>query len=259
MVYTDPVSQSATPWRGWSTITRCRSGRAHAQPAAHPAGLGRSLGEAASRQGTRRAARREGSRRSSPVPLAARDVSGFEQGLAKISEETDVIFAVENMFPIRAGASRGLRLRAALGPDRAGRPQRHPRPVAHRRVRVGRDRDGERTRHQARARAPGRRHRVSPARCPTSTWCPAGAGSPAPSSCAASPPPAIGAWWSPRSTPGAPQSREDRLRGPGRDPGLRQDPPVVCSRSADSATRGTCLLRDLQLQAREVKCGVWRT
>ena len=30
---------------------------------------------------------------------------GFEQGIAKMSEETDVIFAVENMFPIRAGAS----------------------------------------------------------------------------------------------------------------------------------------------------------
>ena len=30
---------------------------------------------------------------------------GFEQGIAKMSEETDVVFAVENMFPIRAGAS----------------------------------------------------------------------------------------------------------------------------------------------------------
>jgi sugar phosphate isomerase/epimerase len=32
-------------------------------------------------------------------------VRGFEQGLAKIAEETDVIFAVENMFPIRAGTA----------------------------------------------------------------------------------------------------------------------------------------------------------
>ncbi len=30
---------------------------------------------------------------------------GFETGIQKLSEETDVIFAVENMFPIRAGAS----------------------------------------------------------------------------------------------------------------------------------------------------------
>jgi sugar phosphate isomerase/epimerase len=30
---------------------------------------------------------------------------GFEQGIQRMSEETDVIFAVENMFPIRAGAS----------------------------------------------------------------------------------------------------------------------------------------------------------
>jgi len=32
-------------------------------------------------------------------------VRGFEQGVAKMAEETDVIFAVENMFPIRAGAT----------------------------------------------------------------------------------------------------------------------------------------------------------
>jgi sugar phosphate isomerase/epimerase len=30
---------------------------------------------------------------------------GFERGIALMSQETDVIFAVENMFPIRAGAS----------------------------------------------------------------------------------------------------------------------------------------------------------
>jgi sugar phosphate isomerase/epimerase len=30
---------------------------------------------------------------------------GFEQGISKMSQETDVIFAVENMFPIRAGVS----------------------------------------------------------------------------------------------------------------------------------------------------------
>ncbi|HEV3382993.1 MAG TPA: sugar phosphate isomerase/epimerase [Trebonia sp.] len=32
-------------------------------------------------------------------------VRGFVEGMAKISEETDVTFAVENMFPIRAGTS----------------------------------------------------------------------------------------------------------------------------------------------------------
>jgi sugar phosphate isomerase/epimerase len=30
---------------------------------------------------------------------------GFEQGITRMSEETDVVFAVENMYPIRAGAS----------------------------------------------------------------------------------------------------------------------------------------------------------
>jgi sugar phosphate isomerase/epimerase len=32
-------------------------------------------------------------------------VRGFEKGLAAMAEETDVIFAVENMFPLRAGGS----------------------------------------------------------------------------------------------------------------------------------------------------------
>jgi sugar phosphate isomerase/epimerase len=32
-------------------------------------------------------------------------VRGFEQGLAAMAEETDVIFAVENMYPLRAGTS----------------------------------------------------------------------------------------------------------------------------------------------------------
>jgi sugar phosphate isomerase/epimerase len=32
-------------------------------------------------------------------------VRGFEQGMARIAEETDVTFAVENMFPIRAGTT----------------------------------------------------------------------------------------------------------------------------------------------------------
>src|SRR5215468_11915031 len=32
-------------------------------------------------------------------------VRGFEKGLAAMAEETDVIFAVENMYPLRAGGS----------------------------------------------------------------------------------------------------------------------------------------------------------
>jgi sugar phosphate isomerase/epimerase len=32
-------------------------------------------------------------------------VRGFEEGMAKIADETDVTFAVENMFPIRAGTA----------------------------------------------------------------------------------------------------------------------------------------------------------
>jgi sugar phosphate isomerase/epimerase len=32
-------------------------------------------------------------------------VRGFEQGMSKIAQETDVTFAVENMFPIRAGSA----------------------------------------------------------------------------------------------------------------------------------------------------------
>jgi sugar phosphate isomerase/epimerase len=32
-------------------------------------------------------------------------VRGFEEGVAKMAEETDVTFAVENMFPLRAGTT----------------------------------------------------------------------------------------------------------------------------------------------------------
>ena len=57
----------------------------------------------------------------------------FNQGLARMAAETDVIFAVENMYPLRAGG-------AELAPTRRtgtrcdGRPAGDPRPVAHRRV-----------------------------------------------------------------------------------------------------------------------------
>ena len=84
---------------------------------------------------------------------------GFEEGIAKMSEETDVIFAVENMFPIRAGANEVSGYTPHWDPDQARRPERDARPLAHRRVRVRRDRDGQRPELPARAHPPGRRHR----------------------------------------------------------------------------------------------------
>ena len=87
-------------------------------------------------------------------------VRGFEKGLAEMAAETDVIFAVENMYPLRGGRHRGRAVRAALGPDRARRPARHAGSVAHSRLRVGRPAHGGRARRPPGPRAPGRRHRL---------------------------------------------------------------------------------------------------
>ena len=101
----------------------------------------------------------------------------FEAGLARAQAETDVMFAVENLYPLRAGKRRGGRLRAALEPGRAGRRQsrstcRTPRCPARTPWRwPTSSASGWPTCTSPTGRGPG---------CPTSTWCPAGAASRAP-------------------------------------------------------------------------------
>ena len=83
------------------------AGRARALPADHPAGVGpRAVGQAGPGQGGGREAGRPGRRGASPVPLAARLRQGLRgRAWRGCSEETDVVFAVENMYPLRAGGA----------------------------------------------------------------------------------------------------------------------------------------------------------
>ena len=105
-------------------------------------------------------------------------VRQFVGGIQTMASETDVRFAVENMFPLRARGREISPYGLGLGPDRRGLPRLHPRPVAH--LGLALRRDGP----PAARWATGCRTSTSPtawARRATSTWCPAAATSPAPS------------------------------------------------------------------------------
>jgi len=107
MVYTDPVSQDAD--------VLCRLRDYHQLPilAVHAPSLlltqrvwGREPWEKLRR--AKDVAERVGARvvvLHPPFRWQAEYVRGFEKGLAAMAEETDVIFAVENMYPLRAGGS----------------------------------------------------------------------------------------------------------------------------------------------------------
>jgi sugar phosphate isomerase/epimerase len=105
MVYADPVSQDAD--------VLCRLADYHQVPvlAVHAPSLlltqrvwGREPWEKLRR--AKDLAERVGARvvvLHPPFRWQQKYVRGFEQGLADMSQETDVIFAVENMYPLRAG------------------------------------------------------------------------------------------------------------------------------------------------------------
>ena len=107
MVYTDPVSQDAD--------VLCRLRDYHQLPilAVHAPSLlltqrvwGREPWEKLRR--AKDVAERVGARvvvLHPPFRWQTDYVRGFEKGLAAMAEETDVIFAVENMYPLRAGGS----------------------------------------------------------------------------------------------------------------------------------------------------------
>ena len=107
MVYTDPVSQDAEVLR--------RLGDYHQVPvlSVHAPSLlltqrvwGREPWEKLRRASE--LAERVGARvvvLHPPFRWQREYVRGFEKGLAAMAEETDVIFAVENMYPLRAGGS----------------------------------------------------------------------------------------------------------------------------------------------------------
>ena len=72
-----------------------------------------------------------------------RDYSrGFREGIARLAEETDIRFAVENMFPLRVRGREVSAYQPSLG-RRLRRPvsRLHPRHLAHGGLAVGLDRD----------------------------------------------------------------------------------------------------------------------
>ena len=125
-------------------------------------------------------------------------VRGFEKGLAAMAEETDVLFAVENMYPLQAGGSEVVPDEPALDPTALDVPSitldlSHTAASGSDCPDHG-DRVGSRLVHVHLADGTG-----SPAaRCPTSTWCPAAAASRAASCSACSRRPVTRARWSSR-------------------------------------------------------------
>jgi sugar phosphate isomerase/epimerase len=107
MVYTDPVSQDA------DVLTRLRDYHQVPVLAVHAPSLlltqtvwGREPWEKLRR--AKDLAERVGARVvvvHPPFRWQAEYARGFEKGLAALAEETDVIFAVENMYPLRVGGS----------------------------------------------------------------------------------------------------------------------------------------------------------
>ncbi len=125
-------------------------------------------------------------------------VRGFEQGLTAMGEETDVIFAVENMYQLRAGGSEVVPYAPHWDPTALDVPNitldlSHTAASGSDALIMATEL-GSRLAHVHLADGSG----SPPARCPTSTWCPATAASPAASCSACSRRPGIPARWSSR-------------------------------------------------------------
>ena len=107
MVYTDPVSQDADVLRRLSDYHQLPIVSVHAPNLLLTQRVwGRDPWEKLRR--AQELAERVGARvvvLHPPFRWQREYVRGFEKGLAAMAEETDVIFAVENMYPLRAGTS----------------------------------------------------------------------------------------------------------------------------------------------------------
>ncbi|MDV6288877.1 sugar phosphate isomerase/epimerase [Streptomyces sp. UP1A-1] len=103
MVWTDPVSQDIDALRLAQRLPpHADPGRARPVPAHHPAGLvHRPLGQAPARPRRRREARREHGGRAPPFRWQRQYARDFVNGVWRMADETDVRFAVENMYPWR--------------------------------------------------------------------------------------------------------------------------------------------------------------
>ena len=114
-------------------------------------------------------------------------VRGFEEGLAAMAEETDVIFAVENMYPLRAGSSEVVPYAPHWDPTALDVPHvtldlSHTAASGSDALAMATELGG-RLAHVHLADGTG----IPPGRCRTSTWCPGAAASPAPNCSACSP------------------------------------------------------------------------
>ena len=107
MVYTDPVSQTADALNGLSAYHQLPILAVHAPSLLLTQRVwGREPWEKLRR--AKDLAERVGARvvvLHPPFRWQRDYVRGFEEGLAAMADETDVIFAVENMYPLRAGGS----------------------------------------------------------------------------------------------------------------------------------------------------------
>jgi sugar phosphate isomerase/epimerase len=107
MVYTDPVSQDADVLRRLSDYHQLPVVSVHAPNLLLTQRVwGRDPWEKLRR--AKELAERVGARvvvLHPPFRWQREYVRGFEKGLAAMADETDVIFAVENMYPLRAGTS----------------------------------------------------------------------------------------------------------------------------------------------------------
>ena len=121
----------------------------------------------------------------------------FEKGLAEMAAGTDVIFAVENMYPLRVRSSEVAPYSPHWDPTALDVPHvtldlSHTAASGSDALAMATELGG-RLAHVHLADGTGSR----PGRSRTSTWCPAGAASRAPSCSACCPRPGTGAWsWS---------------------------------------------------------------
>ena len=200
MVYTDPVSQDAEALRTARGLPPAADVAVHAPCLLLTQRVwGREPWEKLRR--AQELAERVGARvvvLHPPFRWQREYVRGFETGLAAMAEETNVLFAVENMYPLRAGGSEVVPYAPHWDPTALDVPS-ITLDLSHTAASGSDALDhGDRARQPPGPRAPGRRHRLAGRRCPTSTWCPAAAASPAASCSACSRPPGTPAPWSSR-------------------------------------------------------------
>ena len=180
MVYTDPVSQDADVLRRLSDYHQLPIVSVHAPSLLLTQRVwGREPWEKLRR--AKDLAERVGARvvvLHPPFRWQREYVRGFEKGLAAMAEETDVIFAVENMYPLRAGGSEVVPYAPHWDPTALDVPH-ITLDLSHTAASgLRRPGHGDRARRPPGPRAPGRRHRVAAGPVPDEHLVPGRGGQP---------------------------------------------------------------------------------